>query len=140
MKKKLMLIIPAALLVLCLLSGVIWWYSPVRFLHDTQANDILRIEVFCGSTGESFRIENADQIAFILSDLQSVKAHRTSYEQLDGFGFSLAFYNIAGERVGGLILNSNRELREGNMTYRADAAFYSFSYLEQMLEELDSEQ
>lgn len=138
MKKRLLIAIPATVLVLCLMAGFIWWYSPVRFLRGLEADDILYIEVFCGSTAEHLRIEDPDDIAFILSDLQSVKAHRVSYEQLDGFGFSLAFYSIAGERVGGLILNSSHELREGNTTYRADSAFQSFSHLEQILGQPDN--
>ena len=70
-KKKLLVFIAVIFIM-----GYIWWFLPVHFLDDVNADDILHVEVFNGNSGQYFSIKNKDDISFIISNIQNIPMKR----------------------------------------------------------------
>ena len=132
MKKKLLVAIPTTVLALLLLIGFVWWHMPVALLQDVDAADVAYIEVSSGSTGKASRIEDADTIARIVSNIQAAKLHREDWEQIDGFSYSLSFYKTDGTRIDAFILNEDDEIRKGDMTWECERESLCFDLIREL--------
>ena len=116
MKRKHLFIIIGCVLIAALLAGYIWWYMPVRFLGRVDPAEVARIEVFNGTCGERFSIEEREDIEYIVSKISDVKMRKVEYSHVDGFIYSVSVYDAAGERIDGFILNGET-IRDGAIKY-----------------------
>lgn len=118
LKKNVWLLI-ALLLALSCVIFFLWWRAPVTFLEDVNPVDVSYIFVFNGNTGNSFRVENGEDIAYIVTNIQSIEMRKEKRSaNVDGFLFSLSFYGQNGELIDAFIVN------EGKL--RDDPFFYTF--------------
>ncbi len=102
-----------------MLIGYIWWYSPTFFLKDVIPADVVRIEVFNGSTGQRFSIEDAADMEYIVRKIGDVKMRKEAYEHVDGFTYSLSFVAADGTKIAQFILDSSDTIRDGAIRYGA---------------------
>ena len=116
MKRKHLFIIIGCVLIAALLAGYIWWYMPVRFLGRVDPADVARIEVFNGTSGQHFSIEDRDDIAYIVGKISNARMRKAEYSHVDGFVYSISFYDADGERIEGFILNGDT-IRDGAIRY-----------------------
>lgn len=117
MKQKRLWIIVACLLLAAVLAGLIWWHLPTTFLTGLDPADVARIEVFNGSTGERFVIEEDADIEYIVRKIADVKMRKREYSRVDGFTYSLSFTAADGRILERFILNSTDSIRDGNIAY-----------------------
>ncbi len=115
--KKIILIGACAALLIAFAIGLIWWHLPTAFLADVAPEDVARIEVFNGTNGEQFVIEDRTDIAYIVSKIGDVKMRRVEWEQKDGFVYSLSFWAADGSRITGFLLNGPASVRDGDIEY-----------------------
>ena len=117
MKKKWLLIGAGVLLLALLLALCIWWLTPTVFLKDVTPTDVARIEVFNGTTGERFVLENGADIEYIVRKIGDVRMQKKEWEQVDGFVYSLSFVAADGSILERFILNSSDSIRNGDIEY-----------------------
>ena len=115
--KKIIPIGVCAVLLIAFAVGLIWWHLPTAFLADVAPEDVARIEVFCGATGQSFTIEDAADIEYIVTKIADVQMRRVEWEQKDGFVYSLSFWAADGSRIVGFLLNGPASVRDGDIEY-----------------------
>ena len=98
---------------LVLLIGIAYLYAPVTFLKGTAPEEIACISIFDGNTGEVSDITKAEDVAYILENLQSVPVRRTGISILEpGYRFRMTFTDESGAVVEELTINSTaRPLR-----------------------------
>lgn len=123
MKKKskvFKVIVIVVAVVLVLFTAVsIWWDIPVGFLNGVEAQKIAYIEVRDGNNGKTFQITEAEDIAFIVDNIQG----RHFYKSAISFGyigtwFNLKFYDGKGKCVEQLTLNFYDTLRRDPFFYQ----------------------
>ena len=116
MRCKHVLIIIVCVLLAALLTGYIWWYMPTYFLKDVDPADVAKITVFNGTTGQSFAIEDREDISYIVGKISDVRMRKEEYGHVDGFVYSISFYAADGTRIDGFILNGDT-IRDGAIRY-----------------------
>ena len=87
MKRKTILLCTCAVLWSILVIGLAWWYTPAAFLSDVAPEDITRIEVCNGTSGEKFTITDRDDITYIVTGIQDTKMRKQEFAKKDGFEF-----------------------------------------------------
>ena len=118
LKRNLWLLLPLLLVLLCVLF-FLWWRAPVTFLDGVDPADVSYISVFNGSTGNSFRVENNEDIVHIVTNIQGLEMRKEKWSaNVDGFLFSLSFYGRDGELIDAFIVNESK--------LRDDPFFYTF--------------
>ena len=134
--KKIIPIGVCAVLLIAFAVGFIWWHLPTAFLADVAPEDVARIEVFCGATGQSFTIEDAADIEYIVTKIADVQMRRVEWEQKDGFGYSLSFWAADGSRITGFLLNGPDAIRDGDIDYEpryeTEVDALCFAYIKQL--------
>jgi hypothetical protein len=119
MKQKRLWIIVACLLLAALLAGFIWWHLPTTFLKDVDPAQVARIEVFDGTAGERFVIEDPADIEYIVRKIGDVRMRKAEWSQVDGFVYSLSVYGTDGRKLDSFILNGSDSIRDGDIRYEA---------------------
>ena len=117
MKHKKILIAAGAVVLAVLLAGYVWWHLPTGFLQNVEPADVAQIEVFNGSTGQRFVIEEDADIEYIVRKIADVKMRKREYSRVDGFTYSLSFTAADGRILERFILNSADSIRDGNIAY-----------------------
>ena len=117
MSYKRLLIVVACVLLAAALLCFVWWYLPTTFLKNVEHTDVARIEVFNGSTGQRFAIENADDIEYIVRKIGDVKLRKAEYSHVDGFAYSISFKAADGTVLERFILNASDSIRDGAIRY-----------------------
>ncbi len=127
MKKKL------AVLIVIIVMMSIWWSSPVYFLKDVHANDVLKVEVFNGNSGEYFTIENEDDISYLVSNIQqtTLKRNKLSLGYM-GTLFQLKFYDVKGKEIDAFIINYYDTIRKDPFFYRDSTGNLCVDYLKDL--------
>lgn len=115
MKKK--VVIPIVIIVI-LTIAYFWWSAPVHFLSNTNPDDIIRIEIFNGDSGNDFVIEDQGDINSIVSNIQSIsmKKNKISLGYM-GTQYNLKFIDTEGETVDEFIINHYNTLRKDPFFY-----------------------
>ena len=135
--KKRVLVILAILIGAALIGIAVWWVSPKVFLDDVVAERVDRIEVFDGSTGQSFTVTHEEEIAYIVSNIQSIKTKKDELSSgYDGCRFYLNFYDRAGKKLDSFILNSADTIRSDPFFYRAEHGVFCVDFLQALEEEM----
>lgn len=134
MKKKYILYVVAAVVLIVVSVVCLWYFYPKTFLKNVDAGDVSAISVFNGSIGKSFTIENADEIKYIVENVQGIEMKRDNISSnYDGFSFSLTFKDADGKTIDSFIVNSNDTIRDDPFFYRCDGEL-CFEYLKSLEE------
>ena len=133
MKAKTKIFISIIVIVVVLIAiSAIWFFYPKTFLSGVEPADISSISVFDGNTGKSFVIEDLDEISHIVENIHSNKMVRNkTVGRVDGFCFSMIFYNSNGEEIDSFIINSENTIRDDSFFYRCDGGL-CFDYLKEL--------
>lgn len=123
MKKKsgiFKVIVIVAVVFLVLFTVVsLWWDIPVSFLNGVEAQKIAYIEVRDGSNGKTFQIREAEDIAFIVDNIQGRHLYKSAISLgYVGTWFNLIFYDDSGRCVEQLTLNFYNTLRKDPFFYQ----------------------
>ena len=133
MKKKIILYSVLGALALVILVFGVWYYTPKTFLNGVSADEIGSIEVFDGSTGKRFVIENADEIKTLVENLQENATKRGKMSvHYDGIGFSLKFLDTDGNLIDSFAVNSKETVRDDPFFYHTKSNGFCYDYLDQL--------
>lgn len=134
MKKKGKVFKNVAVIVVCLLLFFtvfeFWWSMPVTLLRRMNAQEIAYIEVRDGNNGRQFRVEEQDDIAHIVTNIQERRLFKDGISLgYMGTAFTLRFYNAKGKCVEELIVNYSNTIRKDPFFYRDNDSEICFEYL-----------
>ena len=130
MNKKLWIYLSSTVLVLAIAISLICYFAPKTFLKNTVAEDVSSIHVFNGSNGKSFDITDKDEIAYIVSNISSIKWHRSGISSNeDGYAFSLTFKDENGKDIESLIINNSYLIRKDPFFYNNTDSPVCYNYL-----------
>ena len=132
-KQKIRISIIAAAVVIIVLAGV-WYVLPKTFLRGTEPSDLKSVSVFDGNTGKGFRIEEPEEIQYIVENIQGAEMKRDNLSLFySGYGFRLSFYDEGGRQIESFIINSEDTIRDDPFFYRCDGGL-CFDYLTELEE------
>ncbi len=128
MKKKWVIVAAPILLAVC--CGLLWWNMPVTFLKDVSPKDIASIYVFDGTTGQSFLVEEPENIEYILTNIQEhpVKKAKVS-AGYKGTMFQLTFFGMQGEIMDEFSIDHSTTIRKDPFFYRDKTGSLCTQYL-----------
>lgn len=120
MKKKIVILF-SILLVLIIIS-LAYYFTPKTFCKGINPADVDHINIFDGSTGTGFTVENADDIKYILENIQSksMRIRGVSIGRM-GYKFSVMFVDKNDNAViSQFIINSDDTIRKDPFFYSCD--------------------
>lgn len=130
-KKKYIVYITTAILVVVFVAITIWYFSPKTFLKDRNSDDISSISIFNGSTGKNFVIEDAGEIEYIISNIQNSKWYRSGISSFhDGYSFNLTFKDKDGKEIDSFIINNQYLIRDDPFFYKSTEVPLCYDYLQ----------
>ena len=130
MKKRIVLIISLCLVCAVCIGVSVWYFAPVFFLEDISAENVSRIDVFCGSTGSRFTVTDTDDVKHIVYNIRSVDFSRGKISSnYDGFSFSLTFFGRNGEEIDAFIVDGDNVIRDDPFFYNCEDGALCFEYL-----------
>ena len=118
MKRKIICIVMASILILSAAGFGIYYFSPTTFLNGHSPQDVGCIVVFNGSTGIRFTISDVTEVETVVENLKSVTAKRDGISvNYDGFAYQLTIMDAKGKTVDTLIVNGADSLRRDPFFY-----------------------
>lgn len=139
-KKKVVIVVLLALSVITIIFGV-WFLMPRTFLKHVDSKDVKKIEIFSGSTGDKFVVEDEEEIEYIVKNIQSTTMKR---EKLSvgyvGFSFSLKFKNENDDTISSFILNGESTIRKDPFFYEAKNGELCFGYISELHDKVRKEE
>ena len=133
MNKKHILYGIALVLVLGIIATCLWYFTPKTFLKGVDSNEIASISVFCGSTGQRMTLDDTEDIATIVNNIQSTKMKIGKISSnYDGYAFSLTFKDKEGNTLDSFIINSRNVIRDDPFFYECENGELCFSFLQEL--------
>ena len=137
MKHKKIRFIIATVFVL-IVALAIWYFIPTTFLSKVNPSDIKSISVFDGNTGERFDFSNADEIHYVVENIQNTKMKKDTLSiGYTGFRFRISFFDRNGKEIESFIINTSNTIRKDPFFYRCDGNL-CFDYLKELEEKYSS--
>ena len=137
MKQKKIRFIIATVFVL-IVALAIWYFIPTTFLNKVNPSDIKSISVFDGNTGERFDFSNADEIHYVVENIQNTKMKKDTLSiGYTGFRFRISFFDRNGKEIESFIINTSNTIRKDPFFYRCDGDL-CFDYLKELAEKYSS--
>ena len=137
MKHKKIRFIIATVFVL-IVALAIWYFIPTTFLSKVNPSDIKSISVFDGNTGERFDFSNADEIHYVVENIQNTKMKKDTLSiGYTGFRFRISFFDRNGKEIESFIINTSNTIRKDPFFYRCDGNL-CFDYLKELAEKYSS--
>ena len=137
MKHKKIRFIIATVFVL-IVALAIWYFIPTTFLNKVNPSDIKSISVFDGNTGERFDFSNADEIHYVVENIQNTKMKKDTLSiGYTGFRFRISFFDRNGKEIESFIINTSNTIRKDPFFYRCDGNL-CFDYLKELAEKYSS--
>lgn len=135
MKKKIPILLSV---VLILLVGIAVWYNASIDLMNLDANEIMEIVVFNGSSGNTTHIEDKEQIQHIINNLNDVEVKRSKLSAgYSGYSFKVTIYLSDGNEAGdwnNFIINSDDTIRKDPFFYSVTKGKIDYNYIENIVE------
>ena len=107
-------------------ASAIWYCLPKIFLSGVEPSDIKSIAVFDGNTGKGFDINNADEIRYIIENIQGIKMERDNIS----IGYLGVSFRMRKE-IESFTMNSANTIRKDPFFYRCDDNL-CFDYLKEL--------
>ena len=137
MKHKKIRFIIATVFVL-IVALAIWYFIPTTFLNKVNPSDIRSISVFDGNTGERFDFSNADEIHYVVENIQNTKMKKDTLSiRYTGDRFRTSFIDRTGKANESFIINTSNTIRKDPFFYRCDGNL-CFDYLKELAEKYSS--
>lgn len=92
----------AGLGLLFLICCVIWWMLPVHFVNGDKVNQIKTVTVYNNNSGNSFEINDIDDVNTLISTINQVPFRKYSIASAD----LAAWYNLSFKNDDGSIVES----------------------------------
>lgn len=107
-------------------------YIPRRIVN-IEPDEVTKIEVFNGSSGEALTITEPSEVAHIISNLNQIKFQkgRPSLFRL-GYGYELVIHGEKEQKYRKLILNSNDTIRYNGFFYQDSMDRIDMDYLDNL--------
>ena len=123
----------AIVIAIAVIGVAVWYVSPTDFLRDVDVDEIYTIDVFNGSTGQSFFINDAEEIAHIAENIKIAEMKRDKLSLgYDGNSFYLTFKNADGKVLDEFIMNSKNTIRDDPFFYKCEYFDLCFDYLKML--------
>lgn len=114
MKKRFGLKIAVAICLIAVTSVIVfgtylWYNAPKTLLKNVPKENIGRIEVFNGSTGNSFTLEDSYETEELASIIKNTEFHIERFFLIgdDGYSYSCKLYDKEGMLIDSFIINRN---------------------------------
>ncbi len=134
MKKKYILYGIILALAIGIISVCFWCFTPKSFLKGVDGNEVSSISVFDGVTGQRIILENEEDIAYIVNNIQSVKMKRGKISSnYDGFAFNLTFKDKDGNVIDDFIINSKNVIQNDSFFYKCEKGELCFQFLQELV-------
>lgn len=118
------------------LIAVAWIYVPVTFLKDTAPEDIARIVLFDGNTGDELEVTAQKDITHIVENVQSVPVRREGIAFLNlGYRFIMTFEGADGTEIAKFTINDENTIRGKFFYYINEDGGLCFDYLWHLMDE-----
>lgn len=120
-----------------IVSGLVWWNSPVHFL---DGEEVEYIKVFNGHNGKCYVIEDKEEVTYIVNNIANteLRKKKISLGYL-GFGFRLTFFNDTGKEIDEFIINGVHNIRRDPFFYESKVDTLCFEYLQNIDNKIVSE-
>ena len=120
MKKKISILISVLLAVMVMVT--IYYFTPKTFGKGVDPENVDHINVFDGNTGEGFTVDNAEDIKYIVENIQSQSMRRSGISLGHmGYKFSVVFIDENDKAVVPIFfINSDSVLRKDPFFYYCD--------------------
>ena len=133
MKKKYVLYGIILVLTIGIIVACSWYFTPKSFLKGVDGNEIASISVFNGSTGRRMTLEDTEDIAIIVDNIQSMRLKRGKISSnYDGYAFSLTFRDKEGNIIDSFIVNSKTVIRDDPFFYECENGDLCFTFLQEL--------
>ena len=117
-------------IVLLILCGIIWWLSPVSLMNSVFSEDVSRIEVFGGDTGDIFYIDDPNTIAEIIDNIKGLSLKKSKISLMySGALFNLSFLNADGVSIYTITINDQKTIRKDPFFYNDSSESTCFDLL-----------
>lgn len=118
------------------LIAVAWIYVPVTFLKGTAPEDIARIVLFDGNTGDELEVTAQKDITHIVENVQSVPVRREGIAFLNlGYRFIMTFEGADGTEIAKFTINDENTIRGKFFYYINEDGGLCFDYLWHLMDE-----
>lgn len=121
----------AALIVIVALF-ITWYFTPKTFLKNIESTDVKDISVFDGNTGKSFKINDPEEIAYIVENIQGIEMKRDNISvNYIGYSFRMSFYGENETALESFYMNSDDTIRSDPFFYHCDDGL-CYDYLKEL--------
>ena len=120
MKKKISILV--AILFSLIMITVIYYFTPKTFGRGVNPASVDHINVFDGNTGEGFTIDNAEDIKYIVENIQSKRMRRGGVSLgYMGYKFSVVFIDENDKAITPIFfINSDSVIRKDPFFYHCN--------------------
>lgn len=120
-------------------AALIWYFIPTSFLKDIDASEIYSISVRDGNSGINFVIEDREDIAYIVGNIQERRFKKDGISLYRmGTAFDLSFCDEDGKILSEFIVNSYNVIRKDPFFYVSDDNMNINAYLQELEEKLST--
>ncbi|WP_186577720.1 hypothetical protein [Aquibacillus kalidii] len=128
-RKWIILAIPIVLVLIFILT-----FIPHKVVK-IDPNNVSKITVFDGNTGNEIEITDNNDISHIINNLNNVTFQK---EKLSigymGFNFRATIFDSKGNEIKSLIINSSKTIRYRGFFYRSTNIPIDYNYIEKLVE------
>ena len=120
MKKK--ITIAVSVLLVLIIIGLVYYFTPKTFGKGVEPMSVDHINVFDGNTGEGFTVDSAEDIKYIVENIQSKPMRRggLSLGRM-GYKFSVVFVDENDKAIVPIFfINSDNTIRKDPFFYHCD--------------------
>ena len=100
------------------LLGLIWWYAPKQLLNGVKAEEIVCVEIINLTTGNSFIVEDSENVGLIMRNLMRAEFHKDGNSLAhSGNVYKLRVYDARERMLGTFEVHSKTHVKTGTFFY-----------------------
>lgn len=123
--------IPVLIIILVILGGILWYQTPVGVLN-ISANDVSKINIFDGSTGQAIDITEGKDREYFINDLNALQMKRRGLSLgYMGYRFRVTIDTKNGRQIT-FIVNSANDIRKDPFFYNIVEGEIDFEFIESL--------
>ena len=111
----------------------VWYFIPKTFLKGVEPEEVAKISVFNGSSGDRMEIVDPEEIKYIVNNIQNTKMKRDKLcVGYMGFSFSMRFLDKDGNIIDDFTINSSDTIRGRKFFYTCEDDSLCYDYLSEL--------
>ena len=123
--------IPVLIIILVILGIIVWYQAPVGVLN-ISANDVSKINIFDGSTGQAIDITEGTDREYFINDLNALQMKRRGLSLgYMGYRFRVTIDTKNGRQIT-FIVNSANDVRKDPFFYNIVEGEIDFEFIESL--------